>query len=77
VPKDKSKNRCHKSERVFVAEFENGVSKPLAEIRLPKRKKLTVIVRTNDKSIASQMYGLFRNQNQTQVDEIVESDGWL
>lgn len=75
--KNKSKNRYHKSEQVFTAVFENGVLKPLTEIRLPKHKKLTVIVRSNGKSIAAQMYGLFKHQNQTQLDEIIASEDWL
>jgi len=75
--KNKSKNRYHKSEQVFTAVFEKGVLKPLTEIRLPKRKKLTVIVRSNGKSIASQMYGLFKRPNQAQVDALIESEDWL
>jgi len=75
--KDKSKTRYYKSEQVFTAVFENGVLKPLTEIRLPKGKKLTVIVRSNSKSIASQMYGLFKYQNQARIDAIIESENWL
>ncbi|MGH7595256.1 MAG: antitoxin family protein [bacterium] len=66
-----------KSEQIFTAVFENGVLKPLTEIRLPKRKKFTVIVRSNGKSIASQMYGLLKLQNQSQLDAVVESEDWL
>jgi predicted DNA-binding antitoxin AbrB/MazE fold protein len=66
------------SEQVFTAIYENGVLKPLTEIRgLPARKKFVVIVRSNGKSIASQMYGLFRPQNQAQLDAIIESEDWL
>ncbi len=66
-----------KSEQIFTAVFENGVLKPLTEIRLPERKQLTVIVRSNGKSIASQMYGLFKTKKQSQLDAIIESENWL
>jgi len=66
-----------KSEQIFTAVFENGVLKPLTEIRLSKRKKFTVIVRSNEKSIASQMYGLFNPQNQSQLDAVIESEDWF
>jgi predicted DNA-binding antitoxin AbrB/MazE fold protein len=66
-----------KSEQIFTAVFENGMLKPLTEIRLPKRKEFTVIVRSNGKSIASQMYGLFKPQNQSQLDTVIESEDWL
>jgi predicted DNA-binding antitoxin AbrB/MazE fold protein len=74
---NKLKHQPRKSEQTFSAVFENGVLKPCAEIRLPKRKKLTVIVRSNGKSVASQMYGLCKPQNPTQIDAIVESEAWF
>ncbi len=66
-----------RSEQVFTAVFENGVLKPLTKIRLPKRKKFTVIIRCNEKSIVSQMYGLFKPKNQSQSDTVIESEDWL
>ena len=73
----KARKRHHQVEQTFSAVFENGVLKPLTEVHLPKRKKLTVIVRSNGKSIASQMYGLIKPQNQAQLDAIIESEDWL
>lgn len=76
ITKSKTLNR-RQFEQVFTAVYENGVLKPLTEIRLPVRKQFTVIVRSNGKSIASQMYGLFKPKNQTQLDAIIESEDWL
>jgi len=73
----KSKSRQHKSEQVFTAVFEDGVLKPLTKIRLPRQKKITVIVRANGKSIASQMYGMFKRQDQAQLNAVIESEDWL
>lgn len=73
----KSVAKKRKPEKIFTAVFENGVLKPLTEIRLPKRKKFTVIVRSNGKSIASRMYGLFKPQNQSQLNAAIESEDWL
>jgi len=75
--KNKLKNRQRKSEQILTAVFENGVLKPLTKIRLPERKKITVIVRSNGKSIASQMYGMFKHQDQAQINAIIESEDWL
>lgn len=66
-----------KSEQIFTAVFENGVLRPLTEIRLPERKQFTVIGRSNGKSIASQMYGLFKTKKQPKLDALIESEDWL
>jgi predicted DNA-binding antitoxin AbrB/MazE fold protein len=63
--------------RQFAAVFENGVLKPLKRVRLPKSKKLIVIVHVQKQSIAEQMYGLCKPKNQVQLDAIIESEEWL
>ncbi len=65
--------------KVFTAVFENGILKPLNKVSLPERKKLTVTVRTEENSIADQIYGLCKPQhlNASDLDKIIEYEDWL
>jgi predicted DNA-binding antitoxin AbrB/MazE fold protein len=74
----KSKNlNGYSTVRAISAVFENGVFKPLSKVRLPQYQKLTIIVSSQEESIAAQMYGLVKSQNRMQLDTIIESEDWL
>jgi len=76
--KRKSKNvNGYSTVRTIRAVFKNGVFRPLAKVRLPQYQKLTIIVSSPEKSIAAQMHGLLKPQNQTQLDAVIESEEWL
>jgi len=76
--KQKSKNvNGYSTVRAISAVFENGVFRPLSKVRLPQHQKLTILVSSQEKSIAAQMHGLFNPQEQTQLDAIIESEEWL
>lgn len=66
-----------KPDLVFTAVFEDGVLRPLSEVRLPKRKELTVIIRQEKRSLADQLHGLFVPKDQKLADEIIASEDWL
>ena len=67
----------HTKVQVITAVFENGVLRPLSQVWLPEREEFTIVVRSKNKSIAKQMYGLFKSQNHSQLDTIIESEDWL
>ncbi len=75
--KKKKTDGKRKPDLVFTAVFEDGVLKPLSDVRLPKRKKLTVVIRQEKVSLADQLHGLFKPKNQKLADEIIASEDWL
>lgn len=78
LAKKKSKNvNGYSTIRTISAVFENGMLRPLSKVRLPQRQKLTIIVSVQEESIAAQMHGLFKPQNQTPLDAVIESEDWL
>lgn len=75
--KNKKSHRIHTAEQTFTVVFENGMLRPLAEIKLPKHKRISVTFRISPKSIASQMFGLCKPQSKTLLDLTIALENWL